>query len=142
MYEFLLITHFVGLAMGVGTSFAGMALGIASKDLPPAERAQFMQRAAAIGKNGSIGLGLLILCGLGMWYSRGFGLVMSWGGPAFHAKLTLVVILIGLFGYMQVLQKKAREGGGAQVLAKIPKLGAAMLLLGVGIIVAAVIAFK
>ena len=142
MYEFLLITHFIGLAMGVGTSFAGLALGLASKDLEPAERAKFMQRASAIGKNGSIGLTLLLLSGLGMWFSRGITQVLTWAGPPFHAKLTLVVLLIAAFGYMQVLQKKARQGAGPEVMAKIPKVGALMLLLGIGIIVSAVLAFK
>jgi uncharacterized membrane protein len=142
MYEFLLITHFIGLAMGVGTSFAGMALGMAAKDMEPAERGKFMMRASAIGKNGSIGLTLLLLSGIGMWFMRGIGPTLTFGGPAFHAKLTLVVILIGTFGYMQVLQKKARQGGGPEVMGKIPKVGAAMLLLGLGIIICAVIAFK
>jgi hypothetical protein len=128
--------------MGVGTSFAGMALGRASRDLEPAERAKFMLRASAIGKNGGIGLGLLILSGLGMWFTRGISQTLAWGGPAFHAKLTLVVIMIGTLGYMQVLQKKAREGGDPEVMAKIPKVGAVLLLLGLGIIACAVIAFK
>ena len=142
MYEFLLITHFVGLAMGVGTSFAALALGRAAKDLEPAERAKFMLRASAISKNGSIGLLLLILSGLGMWFSRGITQVLTYAGPPFHAKLTLVVILIAVFGYMQVLQKKAREGAGPEVTARIPKIGALLLLLGIGIIVSAVLAFK
>ena len=141
MYTVLLILHFIGLAMGVGTSFAGLALGRAARDLDPPERAKFMLRASAIAKNGSIGLTLLILSGLGMWFTRGISQTLAWGGPAFHAKLTLVAILIGTFGTMQVLQKKAREGGGPAVMAKIPKVGAAMLLLGLGIIVAAVLAF-
>jgi hypothetical protein len=142
MYLFLLIIHFIGLAMGVGTSFAGMALGMAAKDLEPAERGKFMMRASAIGKNGSIGLTLLLLSGLGMAFSRGFSETFAWGGGAFHAKLTLIVILIGLFGYMQMLQKKAREGAGPAVMAKIPKVGGAMLLIGLGIITCAVLAFK
>jgi uncharacterized membrane protein len=141
MYEFLLITHFIGLAMGVGTSFAMLALGLATKNLEPAERGKFMTRASAISKNGSIGLLLLILSGLGMWFSRGISQVLTWAGPPFHAKLTLVVILIAIFGYMQTLQKKARQGDSA-AMSKMPKLGALMLLLGVGIIVAAVLAFK
>jgi hypothetical protein len=143
MYLVLLILHFIGLAMGVGTSFAAMALGISAKDLEPAERGKFMLRAGpAVAKNGSIGLALLLISGIGMWLTRGVSEVMAWGGPAFHAKLTLIVILIGLFGYMQVLQKKAREGGGPAVMAKMPKVGGAMLLLGVSIIVCAVLAFK
>jgi hypothetical protein len=141
MYAFLLIVHFIGLAMGVGTSFAGLALGMAAKDLEPAERGKFMLRASAIGKNGSIGLLLLILSGLGLLFSRGVSNTFAWGGPAFHAKLTLVVILIFVFGYMQVLQKRARTKSDPAAMARIPKLGALMLLLGVAIITTAVLAF-
>ncbi len=142
MYLALLMLHFVGLAMGVGTGFAGLRLGMATKDMDPAERGKFMMRASAIGKNGSIGLGLLLLTGIGMALMRGIPQTLAWGGPALHAKLTLVVIAIGIFGYMQVVQKKVRLAGGGPLMAKLPKLAAAMLLTGLSIIVCAVIAFK
>jgi len=142
MYLFLLITHFIGLAMGVGTGFAAMALGKASSDLAPPERAQFMLRASAIRVNGSVGLLLLLLSGLGMLFLRGVRETFAWGGGAFHLKLTLIVLLIGVFGYMQVLQKKARIAQGGPAMARIPKIAAVMLVLNVSIIVSAVLAFK
>jgi uncharacterized membrane protein len=142
MYLFLLITHFIGLAMGVGTGFAAMALGRASQDLAPPERMQFMLRASAIRINGSVGLLLLLLSGLGMLFYRGVRETLAWGGGAFHAKLTLFVVLIGVFGYMQVLQKKARVEQSASALAKIPKIAGVMLILNVSIVVTAVLAFK
>jgi uncharacterized membrane protein len=67
---------------------------------------------------------------------------MAAGGPAFHAKLTLVVILCGVVGYSQALGKRAREAGGGPALAKLPAVGNAILLLGVAIVIAAVIAFQ
>jgi uncharacterized membrane protein len=134
--------HFVGLALGVGTSFATLALGAAARDLSPEERTKFLLRAAALSKNGSRGLGLLILSGLAIFILRGPAEVMRWGGPAFHLKLTLVVVLIGLFGYMQVILKKVRLAGGGPLMAKLPRLGVAMLLISVSIIAAAVAAFK
>lgn len=141
VYDILLTLHFVGLALGVGTSFAALALGRASRDLPPEERARFMIRASAIGKNGSWGLLLLIATGVAMWGLRGFSQVMTAAGGAFHAKLTLVVVLSGLLGWMQVLQKRAREAGGGPAMGTIPKVGAAMLVTGLAIVVAAVLAF-
>jgi uncharacterized membrane protein len=140
MYLVLLIIHFLGLAMGVGTSFAMLTLGIASKNMEPAERGKFMMRASVLGKNGSIGFTLLILSGLGMGFMRGFGNVFAWGGGAFHAKLTLVVIMAGLIGYLQVLMKRARESGTPN--PTIPKVGAALLVLGIGVVTCAVLAFK
>jgi uncharacterized membrane protein len=141
-YLVLLMAHFVGLALAVGASFAHLTLRRASADLPPAERTQFRLRALSLSKNGSIGLAVLLVSGLGMFFMRGPGATMAAGGPAFHAKLTLVVILIGVFGYSQVLGKRAREAGGGPALAKLPTLGTALALLGVAIIIAAVIAFQ
>jgi hypothetical protein len=141
-YLVLLMIHFLGLALGVGTSFAMLRLGMASRDLEPAERAKFMIRASAVSKNGGIGVGLLVLSGLGMLFMRGPASVFATGGPAFHVKLTLVVILAGVLGYSQVLTKRAREAGGGPALAALPKVGAALLFLSVAIVVAAVIAFQ
>jgi uncharacterized membrane protein len=134
--------HFIGLALGVGASFAMLTLGAASSDLSPEERTKFMLRVGALRKNGSHGLGLLILSGLAMFILRGPGEVMRWGGGAFHLKLTLVVILIGFFGYSQVLTKKIRLAGGGPLMAKLPTLGRIMLALSIAIVASAVAAFK
>ena len=99
MYAILLILHFIGLSLGVGTSFAGLTLRLSMRDLPPAERAVVAGRFRALGKNGSIGLTLLILSGFGMWFSRGIKETMAWGGGAFHAKLLLVALLAGTFEF-------------------------------------------
>ncbi len=143
LYLALKVLHFVGLSLGVGASFAMLALGLYARTLPAEERPKVLLGAGgAVSKNGSIGLGLLIVTGLGMFFMRGPATVMAAGGPAFHAKLTLVVILSGVLGYSQVLRKKAREAGGGPALSKLPRAGAALLLLGVATIVAAVIAFQ
>lgn len=141
MYLSLLILHFIGLALGLGTSFAMFTLGLAARDLPGPERGKFMLRASLLGKNGSYGLLLLILSGLGMTFTRGFSNTMAWGGPAFHTKLLLVVVMVGVVGVMQVSLKKAR-GGDTAALARLPKLGRIGMLLSVAIVVLAVIAFK
>ncbi|MDF3071562.1 MAG: hypothetical protein K0R38_7163 [Polyangiaceae bacterium] len=87
--------HFVGLALGVGTSFAVLALGAASRDLAPEERTKFLLRAAVLRKNGSYGLALLLLTGIAMFVLRGPAETMRWGGGFLHLKLTLVVLLCG-----------------------------------------------
>ena len=141
-YLVLLMLHFVGLALGVGASFALFTLRRASSGLEPAERTKFLLRTLSVSKNGSYGLLLMILTGLGMFVMRGPGAVMAAGGPAFHAKLTLVVILCGAVGYAQVLGKRAREAGDPPTLAKLPVVGNAILGLGVAIVISAVIAFQ
>ena len=138
----LLVLHFLGLALGVGASFALLTLRVAARDLEPGERAKFMLRALLVAKNGSYGLLLLLVSGLGMFFIDGPGVVMALGGPAFHAKLTFVVILCGAVGYAQVLGKRAREAGGGPALATLAKVSNVVLGLGVAIVIAAVIAFK
>jgi uncharacterized membrane protein len=142
MYQTLLFLHFIGLALGVGTGFAQMTLGIASRDLSPDERPKFFQRTATLGKNSSIGLLLLVLTGLGMTFMRTWPAVLQWGGPAFHAKLTLVVLFIGVFGYLQMLVRRVRREGGGPALATIPKVSRVMLLIAIAIVLCAVIAFQ
>jgi hypothetical protein len=142
MYTVLLITHFLGLAIGIGAGFAQFTLGLATRDLPPPERGAFMQRAAALGKNGSIGLLLLLVSGIGMATMRGWPATMQWGGGAFHAKLTLVALMIGVFGYMQVLARRIRREGGGPAMALLPKVSRVMLALGISVVIAAVIAFQ
>jgi hypothetical protein len=141
MHQTLLILHFIGLALGLGTSFAMFTLGLSMRNLPPQERGALFQRVSVLSKNGSWGLLLLLASGLGMFFLKGPKTVFAWGGGAFHAKLTLVVILVGLVGYMQVLGKRAREKQDTAAMAKLPLLGRIGMLISVTIVVLAVIAF-
>jgi uncharacterized membrane protein len=112
--------------------------------MAPADRGAFMRRASVIGRNGSIGLLLLIISGVGLVLTRGVDVVMAWGGPMFHVKLTLVVVMIGVFGYLQVLLRKSRSTNPAEAAAaagRLPAISRVMLLLGVSVVVAAVLAF-
>jgi len=141
-YLVLLMLHFVGLALGKRVREAGFTLRQAGARLSPEERTKFILGTLSVSKNGSYGLVLLLVTGLGMFFMRGPGAVMAAGGPAFHAKLTLVVILCGVVGYSQALGKRVREAGGGPALAKLPAVSNAVLLLGVAIVIAAVIAFQ
>ena len=139
MQDLWLILHFLGVALGVGTGFAMFTLGLSTKDMSPADRGAFMRRASMVGMNGSIGLLLLIVSGVAIVLTRGLETVMMAGGW-FHLKLTLVVILIGVFGYMQVLVKKFKSGDAAAA-ARLPMVSQIMLLLSVSIVISAVLAF-
>jgi hypothetical protein len=142
MYSALLFFHFIGIALGVGTGFAALRLGGAVKSLPAAERFPFFERVSVIGKNGSMGLGLLILTGLGMMSLRGFAATFAWGGGALHAKLGLVVLLAGTVGYQQVVTKRVKKEGGGPSMALLPKLGLVILFLSLSVTAAAVAAFQ
>jgi len=140
MYDLWLVLHFLGLALAVGTGFAMMTLGMATADMAPADRGAFMRRALALSRNGSVGLLLLIVSGVGLLLSRGVDVVMAWGGGFFHAKLTVIVILIGVFGYMQVQIRKAKSGDVAAMM-RTAIIGRVMLLLGITIVILAVLSF-
>src|SRR4051812_30153863 len=102
MYELLLVVHFIGIALGVGTGFAFMALGIGTKDMALPDRGTYMLRAFILSRNGSVGLVLLLLSGVGMVLMRGgFATVTEQAGGAFKVKMVLVVVLMGLIGYME-----------------------------------------
>jgi uncharacterized membrane protein len=143
MLDLWLILHFIGLTLGVGTGFAMMTLGLSTKDMPPADRAAFMRRASVLSKNGSIGLLLLIVSGVAMVLNYGLEAMRLWG-PMFHVKLTLVTILIGVFGYMQVQLRNSRSADPAVAAAagaRMNVVSKVMLLLGVSIVITAVLAF-
>lgn len=141
MREFLLFIHFIGLGLGLGTSFAFMRLGIATKDMPMSERVPFMLKAFAISKNGSIGLALLIVSGFGLMFAAGPAETMETGGVYFKAKLALIVVLCGLIGFMHALQARARREIGGPAMAKLPKFGAVSQLTTLAIVLLAVLAF-
>jgi hypothetical protein len=140
-YDILLILHFFGLALGVGAGLAMFSLGFATKDLGPEERGKFMARASILRKNGSYGLLLLIASGLGFIIERGWGSVAFRGGGMFHAKLTLVAVMVGLLGYSQVLVKKAMAPGGGPLMGRLMLVSRLMLVTGLLVVILAVLAF-
>ena len=140
-YDLLLMLHFVGLALAVGSSFATLTLGLSARDMSAEARVAFMLRVTALGRNGSIGFAFLLVSGIGMLALRGVHPTMVAGGPAFHVKLLLVLVLVGLLGYMQVLIKRARAENGGPSLAKLPRVGRVMLVTGLATVVLAVLAF-
>jgi len=142
MYQALLALHFIGLALGVGAGFAQLTLGLSSRDLPPGERTGLALRTLALSKNGSYGLLLSILTGVGMMLIRGVGATFQWGGGAFHGKVTLVVIMMGVLGYAQVVGAKARRSGSVSEINKARILSRVQLTLGILVVIAATIAFK
>jgi uncharacterized membrane protein len=73
---------------------------------------------------------------------RGVSATFQWGGGAFHGKLALVVIMIGLLGYSQVVGARARRSGSVAGLTTARKLSRVQLTFGILVIIAATIAFK
>lgn len=138
MREFMLVLHFIGLAMAIGAGFANLFLGTVASKLEPADRASFMSKTMILGIMGRTGLGLLVLSGL-------FLATPYWQAleemPLFVAKLSLVVVLLISVSFSLMLIAKAKKQGNPAILAKLKPLGMFNFLLGLAIIVLAVLTF-
>ncbi len=139
MREAMLIVHFKGLAMGVGTSFAFRFLGIASSRMEKAEGRKFTLNTFVLSKMGHIGLSLLIISGI-------YLILPYWSNlgemPLLIAKLALVVILGGLIGAIGSRVKKAKAGNTEAELKKIHPPGMLSMFTGPAILILAVLIFQ
>jgi uncharacterized membrane protein len=138
MRDAMLIIHFIGLAMGLGTSFGFMFLGIASAKMPADEAQKFNVNSFALSNMGHVGLLLLIVSG-------GYLMTPYWGSlsenPLLIAKLTLVVVLGTLIGIISANARKAKAGDADKYLKKIRPLGMISLLTALTIVILAVNVF-
>lgn len=134
----MLIVHFIGLAMGLGTSIGFMILGMASAKMEKAEGQKFMLNAFSLSKMGHIGLVLLFLSG-------GYLMTPYWStlehSPTLIAKLVLFVVLGGLIGMISSKAKKAKKGDAEKHMASIRPLGTVSLLVALTIVTLAVLTF-
>lgn len=135
MRDVLLMIHFTGLALGLGTSFANMFLGIASAKMEAAEARKFRLHTLALSKMGQIGIALLILSGI-------FLMTPYWSilpaAPLLIAKLILVLILVALVTIISLAGAKAKAGDADAQFRKIQPIGKITLLVGVLIVLLAV----
>ena len=138
MHDIMLILHFIGLAMGLGTSFGFMFLGIASGKMGKEDRIKFQLKSMALSRMGHIGLVLLIISGIALMTPYWSILPSS---PVLIAKLVLVLVLAALIGIITSIGKKAQQGDSEAHFRKIEPLGKIALLTGVMIVVLAVYFF-
>jgi len=139
MREVMLIIHFIGLAMGLGTGIGFMILGITASKLEKVEAGKFMLNAFSLAKMGQIGLILLVISG-------GYLMTPFWKTlpttPLLIAKLTLVIILIVLILANAVAMKKAKNGDLVNQRNKIQTLGRISLITVLIIVILAVSVFR
>ena len=134
----MLIIHFLGMAMGIGTSFAFMFLGIASAKMEKEEALKFRLNTFALSRMGQIGLVLLVVSG-------GYLMTPYWNilpdSPLLIAKLTLVLVLGAIVGINGSIAKKALKGDAEIHLKKMATPGKMALLTGLIIVILAVSVF-
>ena len=138
MRDLALIIHFIGLAMGLGTSLAFMFLGIASSRMEENEARKFTLNTFALSKMGHIGLTLLVISGFYLMTPYWKSLTTS---PLLIAKLAFVMILIMIIGKIGFTVKKAKKADTAIHLKKIKIFGKLSLLSTLVIVVLAVYIF-
>jgi hypothetical protein len=118
--QFLVIVHFIGLALGFSSGFGNMVMAGLIAKAAPHEKPVLGRFPPAIGRLGVIGLVLL--------WGSGIAIVMTrYGGFAilprtFLYKLTAVVLLTLTVAYINVLQPRAQQGDAA-AMARIQTLG-------------------
>ena len=134
----LLILHLLGLTMGFAASFSGMVLHGFFVKSAPQERELLRRVSASMSRVGDIGLVLLWVTGLTLVFTKwgGFG-VLPW---QFHVKLTAVVILTGLVGYIHALMGKARRGD-TTAGERLPVIGRLAFIAALVAVVFAVLTF-
>lgn len=138
MRDAALILHFIGIAMGIGTSFAFMFVGMAASKMGPEEAKTFQINAFTLSKMGHTGLTILVLTGLYLMTPYWEQLPSS---PFLIAKLVLVIILGALVGIIGATAKKAAKADYEVHMKKIALLGKLSMLSGLLIITLAVLNF-
>ncbi len=139
MREIMLIIHFIGLAMGLGTSIGFMILGIAASKMEKEEARKFGINTFALSKMGQIGLVLLVISGLYLMTPFWKTLPQM---PMLIVKLVLVVVLIALITAIAFAMKKAKSGDLTAQQKTIPSLGKIALITVLVIITLAVFIFN
>ena len=138
MRDIMLILHFLGLTMGLGTGFAHAFLGAASARLSPEEGTKFRLGTLSLGLMGHIGIALLVISGL--YLITPYWKVLS-SMPLLMLKLGLVLTLIILITLIGNEGKKAKQGNADLHFNRMKQMGKLTLLIGVAIVVVAVKVF-
>ena len=139
MREAMLIVHFLGLTMGLGTSFGYMFLGIASSKMERNQAKTFTMNTFALSRMGHIGTVMLVVSGL--YLITPYWPTLS-SRPLLIAKLSLVLVLIVLIVLLDRASKKAKNGDFETQMKKIQMLGRFSLLTAISIVILAVLNFR
>lgn len=138
MREPMLILHFLGLSMGLGTTLAHAFLGMAVAKMTPEEATKFRMHSMVLSRMGHIGITLLLISG-GYLITPYWSVLTSM--PLLIVKLSLVFILILLIIGISVATRKARAGNTEAHLKKMETMGKLTLFISIAIVMIAVYIF-
>lgn len=134
----MLILHFIGLTMGLGTSFAHAFLSPSISKMEKTESIKFRLQVMALSRMGNIGLVLLV--GSGAYLIVPFWPTLP-DNPLLMLKLVLVLILAVLISLIGRGVRQAIKGDAETNLKKIEPLGKLTFLIGIAIVALAVSVF-
>jgi len=134
----MLIVHFLGLSMGLGTSFAFLFLGRARSKMEKEEGRKFAMNSSILSTMGHIGLSMLIISGL--YLMTPFWQTLS-ARPLLITKLIFVLILTISVILAAIYSKRARRGNTEANLKNVAFLGKVALLSAIGVVLLAVLNF-
>ena len=138
MREVMLITHFLGLALVLGTAFALYFSAGKAKKLG-SEGASFHLNSLSLVKLGNVGLVLSFLSGgyLMTPYWKALGTM-----PLLATKLVLFLVIGAFFGIISASAKKAAKGDVAAALQKATLFSTLAVLTGITMVILAVLVFN
>ena len=118
--QFLVIIHFLGLAMGLSTGFSNMVMAGLIAKAAPNEKGILARFPPAMSRIGAIGLTLLWASGIAIVQTRygGFAILPR----TFIIKIAAVVLLTLGVIYINILMPRAQKGDMAAA-ARIQMIG-------------------
>lgn len=135
MRDVMLILHFIGLAMGLGTAFAHAFIGFQA--IKSTNNEAIDLNSKALSQMGTVGLVLLIISGI-------YLIIPYWNALPFMPMLTLKLILVGvlilLLSMIHFYSRKALVNGAnkSKTVAILGKISLTTTLL---ILILAVLVF-
>ena len=139
MRDVMLILHFIGLAMGVGTSFAHAFLGQTISKLERSEAKKFRNQIKVLSQMGYTGSLLLLVSGI-------YLILPYWPVittlPLLILKLVLFVILMILILLINRDAAKNYKNDADENLNRMELMGKFVLILSVVIVIVAVSIFN
>jgi hypothetical protein len=130
--------HLMGLALGGAAGFGNAVVGRRLLAAAPDVRTHLFGISHGLAALGKVGMGLLIVTGpLLIWLQFGGVEALSW---VFWLKMVLLVALIADIIVIGRMEARA-EGGDLSALKRMPILGGLSILLLIGIVLCAVVAF-
>jgi len=135
MRDVMLIAHFIGLTMGLGTSFAHAFLDKLISKMDKDQATKFRLQVMVLSLMGYIGIILLIISGIFLIIPYSPTLLSN---PLLIIKLLLVAVLVILLILIHNGIRKAQKSDAEKNLKRIEPLGKLTLVIGITIVIIAV----